>query len=69
MTKTTPDFQVWGLNDLGDIYLADADTAGEARAWIARYVRHGDWGGHEGLAILTAQGDHVETYWPREDAA
>lgn len=42
------------------VELHECDTETEAREWIARYTRYGDWGGYDVLFIDDPDGQYVD---------
>ena len=51
-----------GLSDTGNVELAAHHTQGQCREWVRGYTKGGDFGGYYGIAIISPDGEWLETY-------
>lgn len=49
-------------DDLNHVELSNHHTETQCREWVAGYTRQGDFGGYYGIAIISPEGEWLETF-------
>lgn len=57
-------YKAIGVSRTGDVELQDFNTETECREWVRGYVKGGDFGGYDGIAVVSPQGEWVDFFEP-----